>query len=135
MATSILLNRKNTSAVLHFASANGLVITAGNSTTTNVDGTSVCLATDNEVLGGVSIVQAIYGVDPASDGCIVVKRGSNVVAVFDSTGTIDYAGTGMAITKDAAANLVVEFDSTANAYLMLEVQKIVTPANSDYFVG
>lgn len=128
MAARIMHNRKNTSAVLHFSGANSSVVVTGNSTTTNVDNTSTCLAMPGEELTGVSITQAFWGIDPSSDGHVVVKRGSNVVAVYDSTGYKDYAGSGMSLTLDSTANLVLEFSSSSNAYVILEVQKLDQPA-------
>lgn len=131
MATTILTNKVQ-SAVLHFTSSNASIVVSGNSTTTNVDSSSVCLASGSEVIGGVTIAQAFWGVAPASDGHVVVKRGSNIVAVFDSTGWHDYAGNGFSLNKDKAANLVVEFASSANAYLILEVQKV---GSADTYLG
>lgn len=114
--------RKNTSVVLHVSSANtGNVVVAGNSTTTNVGGTSTCLAISNEILTGVYIAQAHWGIE--GNGHIQVLRGSNVVAVYSQTGSVDYAGTGMALTVGNAANLQVNFVGTSNGYCMLELQK------------
>jgi hypothetical protein len=56
----------------------------------------------------------------------VIKRGSDVAAVYDSTGYKDYAGCGMALTVGQTANLTVEFVGTANGYVLLEVQKVGT---------
>lgn len=131
MAVTIT-NRKNTSSVIHVAVANTTIICSGNSTTTNVDATNTCLAIGDEVLTGVRINQAFWGVDPAAgEGFAILKRGANTVAIYDSTGYHDYAAAGMPITVDQSANLTVEFSGTANAYLMLEVQKIGT-FTSDY---
>lgn len=124
MAVNITSNKKNTSAVIHVAAANTTIKVSGNSTTTNVDATTTCLAISNEVLTGAYITQVFWGIDPA--GYAVLKRGADVVAVYDSTGYVDYAGSGMALTVGQAANLTVEFISTANAYLLLEVQKVGT---------
>jgi hypothetical protein len=90
MAVTITSNKKNTSAVIHVSAANTTIKVAGNSITTNVDATSTCLALGNEVLSGVYITQAFFGVDPA--GYAVIKRGSTPVAIYDSTGYVDYAG-------------------------------------------
>jgi hypothetical protein len=121
MAVTISSNKKNTAATIHVSAANTTIKVSGNSTTTNVDSTATCLATSNEVLNGVYIAQAFWGIDP--NGYAVVKRGTNVVAVYDSTGYKDYAGCGMALTVGQTANLTVEFVGTANGYVMLEVQK------------
>jgi len=129
MAVTITSNKKNTSAVIHVSAANTTIKVSGNSITTNVDATSTCLAIGNEVLTGVYIAQAYWGVDP--NGYAVIKRGTTPVAVFDSTGYKDYAGCGMALTVGQTANLTVEFVGTANGYVLLEVQKAGT-LPSDY---
>jgi hypothetical protein len=129
MAVTITSNKKNTSAVIHVSAANTTIKVSGNSITTNVDATSTCLAIGNEVLTGVYIAQAYWGVDP--NGYAVIKRGTTPVAVYDSTGYKDYAGCGMALTVGQTANLTVEFVGTANGYVLLEVQKAGT-LPSDY---
>jgi hypothetical protein len=129
MAVTITSNKKNTSAVIHVSVANTTIKVSGNSTTTNVDSTTTCLALGNEVLSGVYIAQAYWGVDP--NGYAVIKRGTTPVAVYDSTGYKDYAGCGMALTVGQTANLTVEFVGTANGYVLLEVQKAGT-LPSDY---
>ena len=121
MAVTITSNKKNTSAVIHVSAANTTIKVSGNSITTNVDATSTCLALGNEVLSGVYIAQAFWGLDP--NGYAVIKRGATPVAVYDSTGYKDYAGCGMALTVGQTANLTVEFVGTANGYVLLEVQK------------
>ena len=123
MAVSIISNKKNTAATIHVSAANTTIVVSGNSTTTNVDATSTCLAVSNEVLSGAYIAQAFWGVET---GYIVVKRGTTPVAVYDSTGYKDYAGCGMALTVGQSANLTVEFVGTANGYVLLEVQKVGT---------
>ena len=123
MAVSIISNKKNTAATIHVSAANTTIKVSGNSTTTNVDATSTCLAVDNEVLSGAYIAQAFWGVET---GYIVLKRGTTPVAVYDSTGYKDYAGSGMALTVGQSANLTVEFVGTANGYVLLEVQKVGT---------
>lgn len=128
MAVTIISNKKNTAATVHVSAANTTIKVSGNSTTTNVDATSTCLAVDNEVLSGAYIAQAFWGVET---GYIVLKRGTTPVAVYDSTGYKDYAGSGMALTVGQTANLTVEFVGTANGYVLLEVQKVGT-FTSDY---
>jgi subtilisin family serine protease len=129
MAVSIISNKKNTSATIHVSVANTTIKVSGNSVTTNVDATSTCLAVDNEVLSGAYITQAFWGIDP--NGYAVIKRGTTPVAIYDSTGYKDYAGNGLALTVAQTANLTVEFVGTANAYVLLEVQKVGT-FTSDY---
>lgn len=118
-------NRKNTSFVLHVSAANsGNVVVAGNSTTTNVAGTSTCIATGDEVISGAYITQVVWGSDGA--GSIQVLRGSTLVAVYDSTGQKDYAGCGIPLNVNPTANLVVNFVGSSNAYCILELQKLGT---------
>lgn len=123
-------NRKNTSFVIHVSAANsGNVVVSGNSTTTNVAGTSTCIATGNEVMTGAYITQAFWGCD--GTGTVQVLRGSTLVAVYDSTGQKDYAGCGMPLNINPTANLVVNFVGSSNAYCILELQKLGT--TSDYY--
>lgn len=124
MATTITVNRKNTSAVLHYNSS-GNTIVAGNSSTSNI-------ATGNEVITGATITQVYWGCD--GNGHIQVKRAGNLVGVYDSTGYKDYAGCGMPLNVNPTANIEVSFVGSANAYLMIEVQKSGT-FTSEYLVG
>lgn len=125
MAVTITSNKKNSSAVIHVAAANATLIVAGNNSVSNV-------AISDEILTGANITQAIWGCD--GNGHIQVLRGANLVAVYDSTSFIDYAGSGMSLTKDAAANITINFVGSANAYIMFEVQK-VGRGSSEYLVG
>lgn len=112
---AVTINRKNTSAVIHIT-ANAVINVAGNSTTSDI-------ATGNEVLTGVTIVQAFCG---AGNGSYwTVKRGANTVLVYDSTGYYDYAGAGMALNVDTGGTIVANLVGGVG-YLMLEVQKIGT---------
>lgn len=122
MAISTISNKKNTSAVFHF-NASGTLTVAGNSSVSNV-------AISNEVLTGAYITQAVWGCD--GNGHIQIKRGTTLVAVYDSTGQHEYAGTGMPITVDSANTIAVTFVGSANSFLLLEVQKIGN-FTSEYF--
>jgi hypothetical protein len=124
MAFKILSNKKNTSAVIHFTPANSTLTIAGNSTVSNV-------AIENEILTGAYITQVFYGNDGA--GSIQVLRGTSLVAVYDSTGYVDYAGSGMALTANSTSSLTVNFVGSANSYLLLEVQKEGPAFSSEYF--
>jgi hypothetical protein len=118
----MIANRKNVSATLHFT-ANATIIISGNNSVSH-------LAIGDEVLTGASITQVWHG-SPAQWS---VKRGANTVGVFDSTSYVDFAGNGNAINLDSAATLVVSLDSsTANGYLMIELQKIGPFAPDAYF--
>jgi len=79
MAVSIISNKKNTAATVHVSVANTTIKVSGNSTTTNVDATSTCLAVSDETLSGAYIAQAFWGIDP--NGYAVIKRGTTPVMV------------------------------------------------------
>jgi hypothetical protein len=110
------------SATIHVNASNTIVV-AGNSSISNI-------AVDNEILTGAAITQVFWGVD--GNGHINVKRNGYTVAIYDSTGFYDYAGTGMSLTVNQASNIAVTFVGTANAYLFFEVQKI-GDFTSEYF--
>lgn len=123
MAVNVISNKKNTSLVLHVASANsGNIKVVGNSTTTNVGSTSTCVAVSDEELTGAYITQVVWGCD--GTGTIQVLRGANLVAVYDSTGQHEYAGTGMPLNMYPAANVVVNIIGSANCFIAMELQKI-----------
>lgn len=123
MAYTILSNKKNLAATIHFNSNSSLVI-AGNNSVSNV-----AISTEN--LTGASISQIAWGCDP--NGSIQVLRGANLVGVYDSTSYIDYAGNGMALDLHPGANLVVNFIGSANCSCVIEIQKKVANTTSDYF--
>lgn len=122
MTTTITSNKRATSVTIHF-NANASLVIAGNTAVSNI-------ALQGEILTGAYICQAIAGCD--GTGHIQVSRGGELVAVYDSTGQYDYAGTGMALTVKSDANLEVTFVDSSNAYLMLELQKIGDFGQSDY---
>ena len=116
MAVNVISNRKNTSVVLHVASANsGNLVVTGNSSVSN-------LAISDEVLTGAYITQVVWGCD--GTGHIQVLRGANLVAVYDSTGQHEYAGTGMPINMYPAANLSINLVGSSNSFIAIELQKI-----------
>lgn len=123
MAYTITSNKKNTSLVIHISAANVNLKVAGAVGTSN-------LAIFDEVLSGVYITQAFWGNDGNSH--VQILRDSVLVASFDSTGYKDYAGSGMPLSVGQSANLVVNFVGSANAYCILELQKVGT-FTSDYF--
>ena len=117
MANSIIHNRKNLSISLH-ADANTTWTIAGNSSVSDI-------ATGDEVLTGASIKQVWFGSSSGNGMYWVVKRGSNTIGVYDSTGWKDYSGNGNMINKDSSGTLVVELNNTGNGsgYIMIELQK------------
>lgn len=125
MPTTVLSNKKNSSLVIHVAGANsGNIVVAGNSSTTNVGTSAVCVAVGNEVLTGAYITQAVFGMDPSAT--IQIFRGANLVACYDSTGQHEYAGAGMPLTVNQAANVSVVISGSANAFITFEMQKVGT---------
>ena len=123
MAYSLISNKKNLAVTLHVASANVNLAIAGNTSQSNV-------AISNETLTGAAITQIFWGTD---SGAVRIYRGSNVVITCTQTGHMDFAASGMSLTKDQGANLVVNFDS-ANGFALIELQKVVVPtSNSEYF--
>lgn len=123
MSYTILSNKKNLSATIHFNSNSSLVI-AGNSSVSNV-------AISDETLSGASISQIAWGCDP--NGSIQILRGANIVAIYDSTSYIDYAGNGMALDLHSSANLNVNFIGSANCSCVIEIQKKIANTTSEYF--
>ena len=69
------------------------------------------------------INQVYWGTDA---GSIQILRGSNLVSTFTQSGFVDFAGGGVALTKDRSANLVINFAGSANGYCIIEVQKVGT---------
>lgn len=129
MSFNIISNRKNTSVVLHFTgTANSSVNITGNTLSSNI-------AVPGEEITGAYIAQAVWGCAPGAH--ISVRRGGNIVAVYDSSGQQDYAGCGIPINVfSTEANLQINFNGTTNAFLILELQKQGNlTANSEYFRG
>jgi hypothetical protein len=128
MAVTITSNKKNLSATIHVTNANTTLNMAGNNSVS-------AIAIGDEVLTGAYITQVYFGHDGSSaDGGVAIYRGANLVAAYDTTCFVDYAGSGMALTVDQTANLAIKFIGTNNAYCFLEVQKVGNlTANSEYF--
>lgn len=115
---AIVSNKKNGTVTVH-AAANLTLTIAGNSVVSNV-------ATSDEVLTGANIKQVWFG----SPGHWVVKRGANVVGVYNNSGHVNYAAFGSSINIDNTGTLVLELVGTANGYIMVELQKLGTlPSN------
>jgi hypothetical protein len=117
-----MLNRKNTSAVLHLTANSGNVVIVGNNSVSN-------LAVGTEIINGAYITQVAFGSPSGNAAYWEIKRGANVVLVVDSTCQLDFAGTGMSITKDATANLSANLIGATAGFLTIELQKI---ANTEY---
>lgn len=124
MAFNIIANRKNASAVLHFTS-NTTITVAGNNSVSNI-------AKPGEIVNGASIVQATFGTASGDVAYWQVFRGDNLVAVFDSTAQLDFAGSGQSINLFPTENLRVELAGSTPGFLILEVQKL--DSQYDYYL-
>lgn len=118
MAYNIITNRKDKSVVLHFT-ANDTVVIAGNNSVSNV-------AIGDEIILGAVIQQVWVG---SPDGAHwVIKRANattnSIVAVYNGTDYIDYAGAGAPINVRSSDNLRVELNANVNGYIMMELKKI-----------
>lgn len=118
MPYDILANKRTTSVVI-FANANtGNVIITGNSTVSNV-------AMGTEVLTGAAITQIIASAAPSGTAYWEVRRGANLVFVVDSTcGVVDFAGSGLSLSKDSAANISANLIGGGAGTITIEMQKI-----------
>lgn len=110
----MISNKRGVSAVIH-ATANETFVVVGNSTVSNI-------AASDETAAGVTISQVWWGA--AASGYWKVSRGSNTVLVLDSSSYKDFAGCGVALSKDPTANIVCELVGTGNGYIMMELQKV-----------
>jgi hypothetical protein len=121
-------NKKNQGTVLLHATANTTWVIAGNSTVSNV-------ALAGEVLTGGSIRQAWYGSSSGGTAYWTVQRGSNTVLVLDSTGWVDFAGSGHLLDIDSTANVTVTINGApVTAYIMLEIRKEMdVPVDADNY--
>lgn len=128
MAVTITSNKKNLSTTIHVSSANASLVIAGNSSVSSI-------ASGDEVLTGAYISQIYFGHDgSASDGGVAIYRGANLIAAYDTSCFMDYAGTGMALTVDQSATLEIKFIGSNASYCFLEVQKVgELTSNSVYF--
>lgn len=112
---TVMINRKNLSATVLLV-GNATVNVAGNSTTSD-------LAVGDEVITGGYITQVWCG-SPSGNGAYwSVKRGANLVSVFDSTAYLDFAGNGNPIKLDPTATLVANLVGSTAGTLIVEIQK------------
>lgn len=99
-------------AVIH-AVATGTTVIAGNSSVSNV-----IAGTEVQVIGA-SIRKAIF----SSNGSWTIARGSNNVFVCVGTGTVDFAGSGMLLNMDKAANIVLTLSGSSVGSIVVEIAK------------
>lgn len=109
MASRILTNQKGGKLVVLFTSNTELQVASA-----NVDAT--------ETVSGLAINQIWYGIDGASGTYWKVSRGSNTIAICETSQYMDFAGNGASLQIDPAANVVVNCTS-ANCTLIIDFQK------------
>lgn len=124
MAKTIVQNKRNLSAILHFT-GNATVNVVGNTARSEI-----ATATESANIHAAHISQVWYGSSSGNGVYWIVERtqqsGNIVVGVFDSTGWIDFAGNGGALTLGSNGDLIVSLynASEGEAFLMIELQKI-----------
>ena len=112
---TILSNKKNQLAVLHFTASNTTTI-AGNS---SVSGIAVG---DESLTGG-------YVKGLAWTGTWTIARGANTIWSTINSGDLDFTSVGMPLTQDATATLVCTL--TGSGSILVKVGKI-GHGSSDY---
>lgn len=108
MTVSVVSNKKNLSATVHL-NATGTV-------------TVQSLKVGDEVLTGLTIDQVFAGC--ASGTHVTIKRGGELVGLYDSTGWYDYSGCGMQLSLYPTEDLEITF--SGEGYIMIELKKIGT---------
>lgn len=134
MTVTVVKNQKNGVVTIHF-NANGSIVIAGNNSVSNV-------AMGAEVVGKAPINQVWFGSPSGNAAYWEIKRDGTLVATFDSTAYMDFAGNGNQLLVAAnAANLTANLIGATSGFLIVELQKQladgrpVLGANSDYFVA
>lgn len=117
-----IINRNKISAVVHVTS-NTTITVSGNSSVSNIAFGSGNVEIE-ETLTGASIAQVFWGAAPGAHWN--VKRGTTLVLTLPNAGSIDFAGSGCALTANSANAVVVELVGASNGFLMMELQKIPT---------
>jgi len=127
MPINILSNKPNGSVIIH-ATEGGTVALTGNDSVSN-------LASTGEIVVGSSIKQIWTGSSSGNGANWIMNKGNSsvnaVIGVYDSTAWIDYAGNGFTLkmSEDAETLYLTLNNATAGeAYLMVEVKKVVGPA-------
>jgi hypothetical protein len=123
MAVHILSNKsRDTSGtvVVHVATANASLVVAGNSSVSNI-------ALPGETVTGATIRQVFYGIDGGAEGECFIYRAGDLVGTYNRAGHHNYAGHGISLSINPAANLDVSFQSASNSMIIIELQKILAP--------
>lgn len=108
MSSRTLINQKGGKFVVLFTANTELAVASANS------------GIAGETVTGLHINQIWYGLDT---GFWKINRGANTINIYDASDYIDYAGSGLSLQIDAAANVVVNCTS-ANCTLIIDFQKV-----------
>ena len=114
MSYVILSNKLYTSTTIQF-NGNADLIVSGDSSSSNI-------AIGNEQITGAYITQIAWGCEPNAH--IQIWRGLELIAVYDSTSWVDYAGNGMIMNNKLERNMSVRFIG-GSGYCVMELQKVL----------
>jgi len=119
---AVMSNRKGGQVDLYF-SANGYALCSGNSTTSNVNGSSTCLAISEETISNMYIREIFYSTSNAA-AYWTVSRGANAYFTLgNNDGWMNFAADGEGFQLDATANVVVTLTGTATGFIILKMKK------------
>jgi hypothetical protein len=113
-----IINQKNGKIVIH--------------ATANVNSNVASFALSGENYTDIQVSQVFW----SANTDVFVKRGSNTLLYFppNSTGGIDFAGEGMALSQDSSANVVITIGNGGAGFVLLELTKMIEyPATYDYY--
>lgn len=110
------LHPKTSSLWLHLT-ANQTLTIVGNDSVSNV-------ASVGQTITGVTIKQAIWSAANQTTGFWRIARGSNVYLTFGGTGNVNFAASGVSVSQDSNATLVVTLNNTTDGFLLLELKKL-----------
>ncbi len=129
---SILQNKKTGEAVvlvsLATAGSETLIIAGETSEIQNDAGIA-----GNETVTGSAIAKVKFGTAPGATW--VLTRGGDVVGVYNGSGELGFDCDGMAVTHQAAADIVFTLSGTGAGFIVVELQKKSTIANDQYLRG
>ncbi len=117
---SVISNKPKGEVILHFVANSGAIIVAGNTTQSNI-------AAPGESLTGATIRKVIF----SSNGSWTITRGANTVAVLHGNHTYDFAGMGMSLSLDPAANIAFTHSASATGFIMCTLSKQIAANSAD----
>jgi hypothetical protein len=129
---TVLANRKTGEAIvlvsLAAAAAETLIVAGASSEIQNDAG----IAGDETVSGAV-IAKVKFGTAPGATW--TVTRAGDIVGVFNGSGEMAFDSDGMALTHQAASDIVFTLAGAGAGFLVVELQKKSTIANDQYLRG